>query len=205
MRAIKSDSVKLVSQQPLPTDNLKGKERKIIRTSTSTKLLLRIFASNSKGAFQQKLNIKDSLKKLGATFLSASEFSVQECVYRCMPELWLEKCFQTIFVNTNLPESRLKMIKKKQELEQIDEQITDIFQRNLMDRYTDHRYVDYVNNLVSQSLLHTTTKYQNMIQNMKILQMLTSPRFLQMMLQRVYMKRTLHFLRKLTLLVSKKS
>ena len=54
----------------------------------------------------------------------------------------------TIFVNTDLPESRLKMIKKKQQdLEHLDEQSTDIFQRNLIDRYTDHPYVDNVNNL----------------------------------------------------------
>ena len=40
----------------------------------------------AKEVFKQKLNIKDSLKKLGATFLSAREICAQECVYRCMPE-----------------------------------------------------------------------------------------------------------------------
>ena len=39
----------------------------------------------AKEVFKQRLNIKDSLKKLGATFLSAREVSAQECVYRCMP------------------------------------------------------------------------------------------------------------------------
>ena len=65
----------------------------------------------AKEVFKQKFNIKDSLKKLGATFLSARKVSAQECVYRCMPELWLRKMLPgTIFVNTDLPESRLKMI-----------------------------------------------------------------------------------------------
>ena len=39
------------------------------------------------------------------------------------------------------------MIKKNQDLEQFDEHSTDIFQRNLIDRYADHPYVDNVNNL----------------------------------------------------------
>ena len=80
--------------------------------------------------------------------MSAREVSAQECVYRCMPELWLRKVFPgIIFVNKDLSESRLKMIKKKQDLEQLDEESTDIFQRNLIDRYTDRPYVDNVNNL----------------------------------------------------------
>ena len=102
----------------------------------------------AKEVFKQNLNIKDSLKKLGATFLSAREVSAQECVYRCMPELWLRKMFPgTIFVSTDLPENRLKMIKKSQDLEQLDEHSTDIFQRNLIDRYADRPYVGNVNNL----------------------------------------------------------
>ena len=102
----------------------------------------------AKEVFKQKLNIEDSLKKLGATFLSARKVSAQECVYRCMPELWLRKMFPgTILVNTDLPENRLKMIFKKQDLEQLDEQSTDIFQRNLIDSYTDRQYVDNANNL----------------------------------------------------------
>ena len=40
----------------------------------------------AKEVFKQKFNIKDSLKKLEATFLSAREVSAQECVHRCMPE-----------------------------------------------------------------------------------------------------------------------
>ena len=53
----------------------------------------------------------------------------KECVYRCIPEVWLSKMFPgTVFVSTDLPENRLKMIKKNQDLEQHDEHSTDIFQ-----------------------------------------------------------------------------
>ena len=39
------------------------------------------------------MNIRDSLRKIGAAFLSTREVSSQECVYRCMPELWLKNIF----------------------------------------------------------------------------------------------------------------
>ena len=51
------------------------------------------------------------------------------------------------FVSTDLPENRLKMTKKNQDLKQLDEHSTDIFLRNLIDRYADRSYVDNVNNL----------------------------------------------------------
>ena len=40
------------------------------------------------------MNVRDGLKKIGA-----AEVSSQECIYRCMPELWLRKIFPaTVFV-----------------------------------------------------------------------------------------------------------
>ena len=45
-------------------------------------------------------NFRDGLRKIGAAFLSTREVSSQECVYRCMPELWLRKIFPaTVFVS----------------------------------------------------------------------------------------------------------
>ena len=40
------------------------------------------------------MSVRDGLRKIGAAFLLSSEVSSQECVYRCMPELWLRKIFQ---------------------------------------------------------------------------------------------------------------
>jgi hypothetical protein len=45
----------------------------------------------SKKAKEANLNVRDGLRKIGAAFLSTREVSAQECVYRCMPELWLRK------------------------------------------------------------------------------------------------------------------
>ena len=44
-------------------------------------------------------------KKSGAAFLLTREVSSQECVYRCMPELWLCKTFaKAVFISTDLPD-----------------------------------------------------------------------------------------------------
>ena len=56
---------------------------------------------------------------------STQEVSSQECVYRCMPELWLGKIFPgTVFVSTDLPEKRVHVTKSKQELEDLDDDST---------------------------------------------------------------------------------
>ncbi|PFX25326.1 E3 ubiquitin-protein ligase DTX3L [Stylophora pistillata] len=56
----------------------------------------------AKEAKDSNLNIRDKLRKIGAAFLSTREVSSQECVYRCMPELWLRKVYpKTVFVSTD--------------------------------------------------------------------------------------------------------
>ena len=91
----------------------------------------------AKEAKKENLSIRERLKKIGAAFLSTREVSSQECVYRCMPELWLRKIFPaTVFVNTNLPEKRIRGVTKShQELENLDDESTDIFKSNIIERY----------------------------------------------------------------------
>ena len=63
-----------------------------------------------KEAKNSNLNIRESLRKVGAAFLSTREVSAQECVHRCMPELWLRKIFpKTIYISTELPQNRVKV------------------------------------------------------------------------------------------------
>ena len=45
----------------------------------------------AKEARSSNLTVKESLRKIGAAFLSTREVSSQECVYRCMPEALVEK------------------------------------------------------------------------------------------------------------------
>ena len=82
----------------------------------------------AKEAKDSNLTIRDSLKKIGAAFLSTREVSSQECVYRCMPELWLRKVFpKTVFVSTDLPEKRVRVAKSQPELDELDDDSTDIY------------------------------------------------------------------------------
>ena len=93
--------------------------------------------SAAKEAKMNNLDVKESLKKVGAAFLSYREVSAQECVYRCMPELWLRKTFPgTVFVNTGLPQDRLRIAKCQEELEALDDESTDIFKSNIIERYS---------------------------------------------------------------------
>ena len=79
-------------------------------------------------------NIKDY--KIGAAFLSTGAVSSQKCVYRCMPELWLREIFpKTVFVSTDLPDRRLRVAKNQQELDELEDDSTDIYKSNITERY----------------------------------------------------------------------
>jgi hypothetical protein len=93
--------------------------------------------SATKEAKESNLTVQEGLRKIGATFLSTREISSQECVYRCMPEVWLRKIFpKTIFISTDLPEKRLRVAKSQQELDELDNDSTDIYKSNIIERYT---------------------------------------------------------------------
>ena len=93
--------------------------------------------SAAKEAKASNLTIRESLRKIGAAFLSTREVSAQECVYRCMPELWLRKVFpKTVFVSTALPEKRVRVAKSQQELNELDDDSTDVYKSNIIERYS---------------------------------------------------------------------
>ena len=53
-----------------------------------------------------------------------------------MPELWLRKCSPGIsFINTNLPNNRIGMVKCKEELELLPDNSTEKFKKSIIDRY----------------------------------------------------------------------
>ena len=88
-----------------------------------------------KEARADNMTVAEGLRKIGAAFLSTREVSSQECVYRCMPELWLRKIFPaTVFVSTELPEERIHVTKSQQELD-LDDDSTDVFKSNIVERY----------------------------------------------------------------------
>lgn len=102
----------------------------------------------AKEAKAANLSLRDGLRKIGAAFLSTREVSSQECVYRSMPELWLRKFFpKTVFVNTNVPDKRIHVAKSTEELDELDDDSTDIFKSNVIKRYTIRPVLPSINNL----------------------------------------------------------
>ena len=54
-----------------------------------------------------------------------------------MPELWLRKIFpRTVFVRTDLPEKRVCVTKAKNELDELDDNSTDIYKSNIIEQYS---------------------------------------------------------------------
>ena len=86
----------------------------------------------------QKMNVRESMYKLASAFATSRQISLQEAVYFTLPELWQRKCYpKSIFVNTNIPSKRIRMCKSEGEIEQLDPESTDIFKRNMIERYVD--------------------------------------------------------------------
>ena len=55
-----------------------------------------------------------------------------------MPELWLRRIFPRVFfLNSDLPENCYKLFKTKSDIEELPIDSTDLFQRNMLDRYLD--------------------------------------------------------------------
>ena len=66
----------------------------------------------------QHLNMHDAMKKIAYSFISSRQLSVQEAVYNVLSELRLRICSPAIsFINTNLPNNGIRMIKSTEELE----------------------------------------------------------------------------------------
>ena len=93
-----------------------------------------------------KQSFKESLEKGAGSYeqtksvihayASKRECSLQEAVYQIIPELWLRKFFQgVLYVNSNIPEKRVRMMLSKKEIAELPEDNTDIYKRNMMNRY----------------------------------------------------------------------
>ena len=54
---------------------------------------------------------------------------------------------KTVFVNTNVPDKRIHVAKSQEELDQLDDDSTDIFKSNVIKRYTIRPVLPIINNL----------------------------------------------------------
>lgn len=54
-----------------------------------------------------------------------------------MPKLWLRKVFpKTIFVNTKFSDKLLRVARSQQELDELDDESTDIYKSNIIEQYS---------------------------------------------------------------------
>ena len=78
------------------------------------------------------------MKSVAHAYVSRREVSVQESCYLSMPELWLRKVYPGVtFANTNVPEKRFRMCLSENEINELPEDSTAIFKKNMLDRYCD--------------------------------------------------------------------
>ena len=78
----------------------------------------------------------EQMKSVTHAYSSKRECSLQEAVCQIMPELWLRKVFPgVLYVNSNIPEKRVRMMLSKKEIAELPEDNTDIYKRKMMNRY----------------------------------------------------------------------
>ena len=92
----------------------------------------------AKEAFKGNKTDYEKMKAVARAYATKRECSVQEAVYLLMPELWLRRIFpRVIFLNSNIPSKRYRIFKKKDKIDDLPSDSTDIFQQNMLDRYVD--------------------------------------------------------------------
>ena len=80
----------------------------------------------------------EQMKSIARAYITKRECSVQEAVCHVMPELWLRKSYPcVIFINTNMPEKHFRVCRTEDKLGELPEDSTDVFKRNMLDRYID--------------------------------------------------------------------
>ena len=78
----------------------------------------------------------DQMKSVAHAYVSKRECSLQEAVYQVMTELWLRKVFPgVLYVNSNIPEKRVRMMSSKKEILELPEGSTDYYKKSMVSRY----------------------------------------------------------------------
>ena len=81
-------------------------------------------------------NLKDRLTKISNAFINATEISAQEAAWSLLELPMSQLSEDTVFIMTFPFEERSRMVKSREKLQKLDPNSTDIFEKNLLDRYT---------------------------------------------------------------------
>ena len=79
--------------------------------------------------------LETKLRKIGSAFLTHREVSAQEAVYGILSLPMKQLSRSVVFVNTNPKHERIAVLKSPDLLSQLKDDDTNVFQKNLIDRY----------------------------------------------------------------------
>ena len=92
------------------------------------------------------VSLLDQMKSIANAYRTHREMSVQEAVAIVMPEIWLRKTRPVVmFANSNIPEKRYRICRNEDEIAGMPSDSTDIFKRNMLDRYMDRPNAEFKN------------------------------------------------------------
>ncbi|CAG5040107.1 unnamed protein product [Parnassius apollo] len=81
-------------------------------------------------------SVKDSLRIVSNVFLNSSEISAQEAIY-VLTGLPLSRASEAaMYINTSLPQERVHILKSYLELQSLEPDSSDIFQKDIIDYYS---------------------------------------------------------------------
>ena len=103
--------------------------------SKGSRGMSKLLAQASAEARAGNTSVTDSMRHIGNQFLNSVEISAQEAAYLAL-QLALRKSSRiTVFINTAPPHERVRLLKKKADLEAMDDEDTNIDSSNLIKRY----------------------------------------------------------------------
>ena len=71
----------------------------------------------------------EKIKAIAAYMLQKWNALIRKAMHLFIPQLWLRKIFpKEVFLNSNLPDKRYKIFKKKNEIDVLPDDSTDLFQ-----------------------------------------------------------------------------
>jgi hypothetical protein len=81
------------------------------------------------------VTIKQKLQHLGNKFIFGTEISAQEAVYCCLGMNLSDSSSASVYINTHVPEKRVRMLRSRQQLQNLPDDSREIFHLGLLDHY----------------------------------------------------------------------
>ena len=98
----------------------------------------------AKEALESNASLREKMKSISRAYRTHREMSIQEAVSIVLPEIWLRKTSPgVVFANSNLPENRYRVCKSQEEISKMDLDDTNVFKKNMLDRYLDRPNARY--------------------------------------------------------------